>query len=275
MWYALQTMSGEEEKAVKIVKSIAPQELLDDICYLRYENVWRKQGKSLISVEVMFKGYVFVNTDDTDRLYYCLKRSPKLITLLSDKNRDNEISFLKLSMEEEEFLNELIHGDEERVVRLSYVHRNAQNRIDFAEGPLEKYVDRIYSVDYHHRRVFVNMTLLGELRSIKFGIKTDEDITEDSRIDKWNRRLRMMKEIQKIRSDNRENDKNEKTEDAIYGDIKPGMMVYDLTGVYGDKPLHVKSVNVEKKKIIVETEMFQMKIDVELALGDVVVSSLV
>ena len=70
MWYALQTMSGEEEKAVKIVKSIAPQELLDDICYLRYENVWRKQGKSLISVEVMFKGYVFVNTDDTDRLYY-------------------------------------------------------------------------------------------------------------------------------------------------------------------------------------------------------------
>ena len=267
MWYALQTVSGEEDKVVKIVKSIAPEGLLDDIYYLRYENVWRKQGKSNVSVELMFKGYVFIKTEDIEKLYYSLKKSPKLVTLLSDKNRDDEITFLALSKEEENFIDELIHGDEERIMRLSYVHRNAQNRIDFAEGPLEKFVDKIYSVDYRHRRVFVNIELLGELRSVKFGIKTDDDITEDSRIDKWNRRLKMMKNIQ---TDVKENDKDKTQEDIMYGDIKPGVMVYDLTGVYGDKPLVVKKVNREKKKVTVEAEMFSMKVDVELSLGDVV-----
>lgn len=268
MWYALQTVSGEEDKVVKIVKSIAPEGLLKDIYYLRYENVWRKQGKSNVSVELMFKGYVFIKTEDIEKMYYSLKKSPKLVTLLSDKNRDDEITFLALSKEEENFIDELIHGDEERIVRLSYVHRNAQNRIDFAEGPLEKFVDKIYSVDYRHRRVFVNIELLGELRSVKFGIKTDDDITEDSRIDKWNRRLKMMKNIQ---SDVKENDKDKTQEDIMYGDIKPGVMVYDLTGVYGDKPLVVKKVNREKKKVTVEVEMFSMKVDVELSLGDVFV----
>lgn len=44
MWYALQTVSGEEDKVVKIIKTIVPSEILKDIFYLRYENVWRKQG---------------------------------------------------------------------------------------------------------------------------------------------------------------------------------------------------------------------------------------
>lgn len=267
MWYALQTVSGEEDKVVKIVKTIVPSEILKDIFYLRYENVWRKQGENNVSVELMFNGYVFVETDDIEKMYYILKKAPKLIILLSDKNRDSEICFLALCKEEVEFINELIHGDEERVMRLSYVHRNEQNRIDFAEGPLEKYVDRIYSVDYRHRRVFVNIEFFGKLRSVKFGIKTDEDITEDSRIDKWNRRMKIMKNIQ---STIKKNDKDETQEDIIYGDIKPGVKVYDLTGVYGDKPLLVKSIN--KNKVVVEAEMFQMKVDVELSLGDVVMA---
>ena len=43
-----------------------------------------------------------------------------------------------------------------------------------------------------------------------------------------------------------------------------------MTGVYGDKPLLVKSIN--KNKVVVEAEMFQMKVDVELSLGDVVMA---
>lgn len=228
-----------------------------------------KTGGNNVSEELMFNGYVFVETDDIEKLYYILKKAPKLIILLSDKNRDSEICFLTLCKEEVEFINELIHGDEERVMRLSYVHRNEQNRIDFVEGPLEKYIDKIYSVDYRHRRVFVNIELFGKLRSVKFGIKTDEDITEDSRINKWNRRLKVMKNIQ---SDTKENNKDETCKDIMCGNIKTSVKVYDLTGVYGDKPLLVKSVNKEKNKIVVETEMFQMKVDVELSLGDVVMA---
>lgn len=266
MWYAIQTVSGQENKVVEIVKKISPPELLNDIYFLRYENVWRKQGTSNISVETMFKGYVFVNTEDIEELYYWLKKSPMFVTLISDNNRDDVISFLKLSDEEVDFLNELIHGDEEKIMRLSYIHRNSQNRIDFAEGPLEKFVDKIYSVDYSHRRVFINVMLLGSLRSIKFGIKTDDDITENERINKWNNRLKRIKSIQPADTGDIKTDKSPEC------DIRPGSLVYDLTGIYGEEPLIVKSVDIKKSRIVVEAEMFQMKIDVELPLNEVVVA---
>ena len=102
MWYVLQTMTGREEELVHYIEEIVPKELYTDCFVAYYERVWRKQQESVVHVERLFPGYVFIVSDTPKELYLCLKKVPAMSKMIADGNFD----FLSIEEEEEAFFRE-------------------------------------------------------------------------------------------------------------------------------------------------------------------------
>ena len=88
MWYVLQTMTGREEELVHYIEEIVPKELYTDCFVAYYERVWRKQQESVVHVERLFPGYVFIVSDTPKELYLCLKKVPAMSKMIADGNFD-------------------------------------------------------------------------------------------------------------------------------------------------------------------------------------------
>ena len=84
MWYVIQTTTGREEELTDVLKSMLPQTICEKSFFIRRETCWRLKGKHKIQQEVLFPGYVFVQTQAPETLFYQLKKVPKLSKLLSD-----------------------------------------------------------------------------------------------------------------------------------------------------------------------------------------------
>lgn len=70
MWYVLQTTTGQEEKLVQMIQELVAPELYEDCFVAYYERVWRKQQQSVVHVERLFPGYVFVVTQNPEELFF-------------------------------------------------------------------------------------------------------------------------------------------------------------------------------------------------------------
>lgn len=264
MWYVIQTMVGNELKIKEQIDAKIPQDICSECFYIRYENIWKKSGSSNISVEVLFPGYLFIDTDSPVELYEVLKDIAGFTSVLSDRDEKKK-TFLKINSKEQELLENLINGDSEHIVRVSYVRRNKDKRIDYAKGPLENYIDNIVSVDYHHRRAFIEVPFLDTIRRIKMGIIVDEDIEKEKgsrktntqkeipQIDKWDWKSRQSAQI-----------KQSEAEVTQINDIKAGDWIYDNSEIYVDSIMRVKRVIPNKNALVVEVKMFGTTIDLQL-----------
>ena len=74
MWYAIQTMTGNEEEAAESIRRLVDKEVYEECFLLKREAVWRIQGACRVYVELLFPGYVFVSTKNPEELYQQLKR---------------------------------------------------------------------------------------------------------------------------------------------------------------------------------------------------------
>ena len=84
MWYVIQTLTGREEEAVRMVRKILPRGTYTDCFVAYYERVWRKQQQSMVHVERLFPGYVFILAEEPEELFQRLKQVPAMTKLMSD-----------------------------------------------------------------------------------------------------------------------------------------------------------------------------------------------
>ena len=78
MWYVLQTLTGKEDELVRMIKKMVSPDLYTD-CYIAYyERVWRKQQESIVHVERLFPGYVFIISENPDEIFLQLKKVPAM-----------------------------------------------------------------------------------------------------------------------------------------------------------------------------------------------------
>ena len=178
MWYVIKTPSGKEEKMMRLVERTLDKSMYTRCFIPRAEYVWRRQGKSNVDIEMLFDGYIFIEAEEPEKMFTRLKVLPGLVWKLPDGKDDYDYTIQQVHKEDELFLSNLLLKDPQNIVRLSYIHRDANKRIDKVEGPLEFYQDCIVSVDYKHRRVFANVPLFGREQRIKFCVKTDEDLAQ-------------------------------------------------------------------------------------------------
>lgn len=178
MWYVVQTVNGEEEQVCTWVRKNVDKASYKKCFVPLYEDVWRKEGIGHISIKKMFDGYVFIETEDPQKIREAFRKLPELTGLpeadgqgVVDGQRAEQICF-PVGENEEAFLNTIFTDG---VMRVSYIERNENGKIVFVTGPLETYQDYIIRIDLPHRRAIAELPFLGETRRVKFGLWSDRD----------------------------------------------------------------------------------------------------
>lgn len=169
MWYVIQVTTGKEE-AMKMLVEREMDPGSDERCfYIKRERIWRRDGQCILHVETMFPGYLFVITSQPKELYWRLKSIPQFTKLL---RTENEV-FLAVEPDEQEFLENLLNGDPEDIVRLSKVRLDKNGEIKSAEGPLKHYIKKIVKKKLRLRYVMINVVLFGKERTVLVGIEAE------------------------------------------------------------------------------------------------------
>lgn len=176
MWYAVQTITGKEEKAMDEIKKVVESRVCEDCFLLKREAVWRIQGACRIHTENLFPGYIFIRTQYPEEFYRQLKTVPQYTRILGKEDD----GFYAVSKEEEIFLKRLLNKDSENTVRLSTVEVDKDGNIVGCEGPLKHYLGYVVKKRIRLRYVVIRVHLFGRDREILLGIRLDGDWEEKS-----------------------------------------------------------------------------------------------
>lgn len=169
MWYVIQTQTGGEEKLVDLIEKIVPKNQYKDCFCMNKECARKTENGYEIFLRPLFPAYIFVVTDDPERLFIELKRVPRLTKLLSDKEK----TFFSVSKEEEAFLKNI--QNENHIVKRSLVEVDEEGTIVKADGAVGIYMRHIVKQRLRKRYVCVEQEFLGEKRKICLGIKLGID----------------------------------------------------------------------------------------------------
>ncbi|MCI9382808.1 MAG: hypothetical protein HFI24_01230 [Lachnospiraceae bacterium] len=171
MWYAIQTITGKEEKVIDEIKKVIGSHVCEHCLLLKREAVWRIRGACRIHTENLFPGYLFVQTQYPDEFYKQLKAVPQYARILGKEDG----GFYPVSMEEELFLKRLLNKDRENIVRLSAVRVDKDGTIIECDGPLRHYLGYVVKKRIRLRYVIIRVYLFGREREILLGIRLEGD----------------------------------------------------------------------------------------------------
>lgn len=204
LWYLLKTWPGREEELVDEIHRTVPSYLYREAFVLYSQRFWRRQGRSIVHSEPLFKGCVFLTCRRTEPLFGRLERVPDIARLMAA----GDISVFPLTEEDAGFL-ERISGDG-HVVRLSHVLREKgpekeepwfgktevrqnprQNPGQTEEtgtdgkppvyrisGPLEECLEDIEGIEFRKRFAKLRRKLWGEEQVLALGIVLNEDVEQ-------------------------------------------------------------------------------------------------
>lgn len=128
MWYVVQTTVGSEKQIAEKLNRVYSEHAENPCFVLLKERTWRREGIYQIGVEPMFPGYIFVDTEDPQRLEENVHRLAGKAQLLMDGQ------VFAIESSEEMLFKELIRGDSQHTVRRFLVHANEAGEIVSAEG---------------------------------------------------------------------------------------------------------------------------------------------
>lgn len=170
-WYLLKTWVGREEELVKEIRRTVPGYLYQEAFVIRNERIWRRQGRSILHPELLFKGCVFLTCKESEPLFRRLERVPAMSRLMVT----GDISVYPLTEEDAVFLQQL--SGEDHVVKVSYALRE-DDGVYRILGPLENCLDDIEHFEFRKRFVKLRRRLWGEEKVIALGLLLNEDVKE-------------------------------------------------------------------------------------------------
>ena len=169
MWYVVQTTVGSEKQIAEKLNRVY-SEHADPPCFvLLKERTWRREGIYQIGVEPMFPGYIFVDTEDPQRLEENVHRLAGKAQLLMGGQA------LAIESSEEILFKELLRGDSQHTVRRFLVHANEAGEIVSAEGILGELLGQIVRKRFRKRVVTVEIPFLGKTRQVELSIRVKDD----------------------------------------------------------------------------------------------------
>ncbi len=172
VWYLIRTWSGREEEMAEEIRRIVPDSMYEECFVIGQERIWRRQQQSVVHVESMFPGCVFL---------VCKKTIPflhqkKVASVMGRGVVWGDLTFLPLMREDVDFLLKISGRD--HVARLSYVGKDDQGQICQMAGPLVSCREQVERYQFKKRYALVRHRFLGEVRGIVFGIMLNEDLNQ-------------------------------------------------------------------------------------------------
>lgn len=207
-WYLLKTWAGREEELVREVQKIVPPQMYEECFVIWQERIWRKQQKSIVHMEPLFPGCVFLTCREMeagtegkdlpgneDAAGYKAIAGNKAMTEnglflpflekipAAAQMMDGGIfTIFPMTGEDGQFL-EKISGNE-HVVRLSYVQKDEEGNICKLSEPLKVFQGQVERFQLKKRYAMVRHRLWGEERTFVLGIVLNEDGGEKFRYNK-------------------------------------------------------------------------------------------
>ena len=164
MWYAVWVPTGQEEQVKTICdKRLGDQNVYEECFLPKYEKPWRENGAWVKKRMVLFPGYLFFVTEDSERLYRALKSVPKFTKLLGDDEGP-----IPLYDEETEFLKK--HINQDKVFEIS-VGEYIGKELVITEGPLKDLTGKVVYVDRHGRQAVLEVEFFGRIVKMKVGLE--------------------------------------------------------------------------------------------------------
>lgn len=176
-WYVLQTAPGREAEKAGLLERAVDKGLYSLCCIPKRNRVFRSGGVFHILEDVMFPGYVFIRTAQAEELARIFERArdfPHFVCFSTEKDRKKEF-LLPLEETDVAFLQGVCGEDLHSVMRVSRIDLNAENRIIWADGILNQYLDRLVKLNLHKRFAIAEVPLFHRTQPILFGIRLKQD----------------------------------------------------------------------------------------------------
>lgn len=167
MWCVVHVGDRQEQDMEAFVSGLLPKSLNARCFHLtrnrkkKYEGQWRTVGEDL------FPGYVFIDTDQPDRVYRELKKAARPRLLFSDGE-------YVVSLENHEAALLETIADKNGIVGISRVTVSGDGTIRYLSGPLINVRDRVRKVNLHKRIAEVEASLLGRSQILYLGIEIED-----------------------------------------------------------------------------------------------------
>ena len=163
MWYVIQVRTGSEDNIrLQCEKNISTNILKD--CFIPYyEERKHLKGEWRTLKKILFPGYVFLDSEEWERLFMNLKQVSGLTKLLGIGD-----DVVPLTEEEVEFLTSF--GGEDQVVPISEgILENS--KVIVMSGPLTGKEGYIKKIDRHKRKAYLELPMFGRIQRIQVGLE--------------------------------------------------------------------------------------------------------
>ena len=164
MYYVIQVKTGKEQKAIDDIKKNAPEGEHSFDVFAPFRKSLRKyKGEYKEVIERCFPGYVFVETDNAQQLFFELYWIPGFTKLLG--READTYNFVPLDKDESRMIDILYSSNNNRITEISDIEVKEGEMIRVLDGPLMGLETQIKKVNLHKRKVTVEFMLCGRLVS--------------------------------------------------------------------------------------------------------------
>ncbi|ADD02003.1 NusG antitermination factor [Thermoanaerobacter mathranii subsp. mathranii str. A3] len=170
-WYVIFTRGGFENKVKDIIQNCFKEEV--KLLVPKRKIIERVKGQPVEKIKLLFPGYVFVNAEMSDELYYKMSEVLKRGVFLKEGKRP---AFVR--EEEMKIILSLIKNSD--LIDVSKGIMEGE-RVKIIEGPLKGYEGLIKKIDKRKKRAKVMLSIAGELKSVDLAIEVIENASEQRR----------------------------------------------------------------------------------------------
>lgn len=163
MWYVVQVRSGTEHN-IRIQCNKKIPDTIMERCFIPYYEEKKKQNGSWNTLQkILFPGYIFMITEDVEKLFFHLKTIEGMTKLIGTGN-----DIIPLTEEEIIFLQRL--GGDEQIVSMSEgIIEGTQ--VIITSGPLMGMESLIQKIDRHKRKAWLDLELFGRMQQVEVGLE--------------------------------------------------------------------------------------------------------
>lgn len=171
-WYVIQTVSSEENKVIDYISKYENQtdnegKTVVKDCFVPKRELRKKiKGEWRTVTERIFPGYIFMVTDDPEKLFYLLKDVPRMTKLLG---RDKD-GFIELKSSEVDFISRIGNDRKDHTIKMSKIGFDENDKV-ILSGDLSTMNGYIKKIDKHRRQAIVEVEMFGRKTEIYAGFE--------------------------------------------------------------------------------------------------------
>ena len=156
-WYVVQTMSGKEEILIKYIDACIDKSYISECFVPKRERKKKINQRWRVITEKIFKGYVFIVTPSSEKVFFALKNIPLLSKLLGD----GEFTFIPLTEREIDFVSRIGSGRPDHTAKISTIEFGEGDEVLYMQGDIVAFEGMVKKFDKHRRKAIVETEMFG------------------------------------------------------------------------------------------------------------------